>query len=539
MRPNPKSQWIEARFVFRVPHGDLAMECDGVMRLVPDAETREWRLWLLVTALKNVDGWGDVDNLDPVMTKANGADATHANGHSRANGDAHELSMAENGRKRIPVAIVGAGFSGLCMAGRLEALGVPYVMLDKVDEIGGNWTCRYPSVRIHTSKEYGQFPFETRVWGDETQYHLSPDDLERGYKEFAKIYDIKFQPSTMVHRAIWSDKTTTWTLQLERKGKKETLECEHLILALGGGGQIPVSPPLANRDKFKGVVLHTNNYTTSEKWRGLRGAVIGSANSAHDVCSDMLDAGASSVTMIQRGRTPVLPSDTYRVFTDRTYNKQIPIAVSDLLNFATPNSIGRQLALGGISAAAARGPERFDALELAGFRVERNMDLYACLYERYGGHYLDVGASRKVADGLIKVRAAPPGRGVVGFYDDGLVFEDGGRLPADVVVLATGFEVNMREQAAAIVGPEVADKMDDWWCVDGEGEIRGGWKYIGRELPQNDGLPLYFADDCVDPGLWMTGGNIGLSRYFSRFLGLQIKAQLEGVPFKAYNETRE
>ena len=41
----------------------------------------------------------------------------------------------------------------------------------------------------------------------------------------------------------------------------------------------------------------------------------------------------------------------------------------------------------------------------------------------------------------------------------------------------------------------------------------------------------------TDPGIWYTGGAIGQTRYFSRFLALQIKADVEGMPFQPYKKT--
>lgn len=43
----------------------------------------------------------------------------------------------------------------------------------------------------------------------------------------------------------------------------------------------------------------------------------------------------------------------------------------------------------------------FDALEAAGFKTERYGDLISALYERLGGHYMNVGASEKIAKGLV------------------------------------------------------------------------------------------------------------------------------------------
>jgi len=55
----------------------------------------------------------------------------------------------------------------------------------------------------------------------------------------------------------------------------------------------------------------------------------------------------------------------------------------------------------GLHFAASKQPERFDALEKAGFKTERYGNLTDCLYRRMGGHYMDVGASAKIAKGLV------------------------------------------------------------------------------------------------------------------------------------------
>jgi hypothetical protein len=54
-------------------------------------------------------------------------------------------------------------------------------------------------------------------------------------------------------------------------------------------------------------------------------------------------------------------------------------------------------------AQARKEPERFDALERVGFKTERYGSMTDTLYNRMGGHYMDVGASAKIAKGLVKV----------------------------------------------------------------------------------------------------------------------------------------
>jgi hypothetical protein len=58
---------------------------------------------------------------------------------------------------------------------------------------------------------------------------------------------------------------------------------------------------------------------------------------------------------------------------------------------------------------------------------------------------------------------------------------DGSTIEADLIVFCTGFNGNMRTRVARMVGPEIADQLDDYFCFDAEGEVRGNWKPIGRK----------------------------------------------------------
>lgn len=75
-----------------------------------------------------------------------------------------------------------------------------------------------------------------------------------------------------------------------------------------------------------------------------------------------------------------------------------------------------------------------------------------------------------IIDGRINVK-----RGVVKrFTPDGLEFEDGTELRADLVVFATGFEFDkFPEDVDAFLGPEVVGRLGPFWGLDEEGEMRG------------------------------------------------------------------
>ena len=461
VRPMPTLSWIEAKFSFRT-RGRPATTCSGIMRLIPD-ENHTWKLWTLVTMLDGLDGFPSVDVLEP-----------------KNDGDAAQIHtpVSEPDESLVQdCVVVGAGMSGLCIAGYLKALGIDAIILERNARVGQNWTDRYDSVSIHTSRAYGQLPFE-KIWGPEYPYHLSTSDLNEGYQKYVRMHDLNVWLSTELESASWDDRDKIWILHLNRLGGQSVVHTRSLVLAIGAGGQVPKMPELPNRELFKGKVMHTVDYKNADAWAGLKGVVIGSANSGHDVSSDMLNSKLASVTMVQRGRTPVLPVEYYHKIYDGLYNDDIPVAVSDSMSISTPTAITRLMAMRAISKFASAEPERFEALEKQGFRVERNMDLYHCLYERFGSHYLDVGVSKKIADGHIKVKSDAA---LVGYTETGLVFSDGSTLEADVVVFATGFECNMRLAAADIVGKEIGDILEDWWGVDSEGELRGAWKPIGRE----------------------------------------------------------
>lgn len=63
----------------------------------------------------------------------------------------------------------------------------------------------------------------------------------------------------------------------------------------------------------------------------------------------------------------------------------------------------------------------------------------------------------------------------------GLRLSDGTSIDADVIVWATGFTFNTREEVQEYFGESVAEQVEDYWGVDAEGEIRGAFKPCGRE----------------------------------------------------------
>lgn len=494
MRPGPGVSWVQAKYTFRTC-GRPMVNGKGIVRVVP-AEEGRWKIWLLISMLDEVPGLPSADVMAPRVSPGGRPmtpDGTTPRSSEETRRPAEQRPPTPTGSLHEDEAdydcvVVGGGPSGLCLAGHLQALNLRYAVLDRNSTIAGSWTSRYDSVHIHTSREYGQLPFG-KVWGPQDPYHLRMDQLVRGYEQYVKSNDINVMLSTEVERASFDSSNSTWTLRIRVQGNLIYMRTRHLVMALGAGGRIARYPDIAGRSLFKGEAMHSESYKTSKGWAGKRGVVIGSANTAHDICSDMLEAGLESVTMVQRGRTPVIPVQCWSAIYDPIYRPDVPVSVSDSMMIPLPTVLQRAMNMRAVRKYSDEHPELFDGLERAGFKVERYMDLYHCLYERFGGHYVDVGMSQRIIDGELKVKSDSP---VKAFTETGLVFEDGTTLDADVVIFATGFEGNMRTAAEELVGREVGEQLEDYWGVDSEGELRGAWKPIGRKSSSLlQALPLW------------------------------------------------
>jgi putative flavoprotein involved in K+ transport len=170
-----------------------------------------------------------------------------------------------------------------------------------------------------------------------------------------------------------------------------------------------------------------------------------------------------------------------------------------------------------------RDQEFYDRLEAAGFDHDWGDDgsgLFMKYLRRGSGYYIDVGAADMVANGDVALAHGQ----VDHLTEDAVVLEDGTKLPADLVVYATGYQ-SMNGWAAELISQEVADKVGKCWGLGSdttkdpgpwEGEQRNMWKPTQQEA------------------LWFHGGNLHQSRHYSLYLALQIKARQAGLATPVY-----
>ncbi|KAJ7502224.1 hypothetical protein B0H11DRAFT_1907342 [Mycena galericulata] len=136
--------------------------------------------------------------------------------------------------------------------------------------------------------------------------------------------------------------------------------------------------------------------------------------------------------------------------------------------------------------------------------------------DRSGGHVFDVGSWDLIINGRIKIKSDSL---IKESISDGVVFEKGSKVNADVIIFATGYS-DAVEHIRSICGDSVAKKCKTLWGLDSEGEIQGVWRDTGiKNL-------CYMAATYIQQNfpLSLAIGSLALDRFHSKHLALQIKA---------------
>lgn len=441
--------------------------------------------------------------------------------------EARDAEVEGMGTDRQPyVVVVGGGQGGIALGARLRQLDVPHVVLDRHARPGDQWRSRYKSLCLHDPVWYDHLPYLPfpKNWPV-----FSPKDKIGDWLEmYTRVMEINYWGSTTCRKATYDEAAGEWAVVVDRDGEQVTLRPKQLVMATGMSGK-PNIPSFPGEDRFRGDVHHSSQHPGPDAYVGKKAVVVGSNNSAHDICAALWEAGVESVTMVQRTSTHIVKSDTLMdiglgdLYSERAVAAGVTTGKADMIFASLPYRILHEFQIPAYRAMYERDKDFYDRLEKAGFRLDWGDDdsgLFMKYLRRGSGYYIDVGASDLVADGEIKLAHGQ----VASLTEDAVVLEDGTELPADLVVYATGYG-SMNGWVADLIDQETADKVGKVWGLGSdttkdpgpwEGEQRNMWKPTQQEA------------------LWMHGGNLHQSRHYSLYLALQLKARCEGIPTPVY-----
>jgi monooxygenase len=221
------------------------------------------------------------------------------------------MDAAAGHQEFIDVLIVGAGVSGIGAAYYLQRdhPGRRYLIVEARGASGGTWDLfRYPGVR--SDSDLHTFGYEFRPWRSEVAIADSASILAY-VRETAAEYGIdrNIRYHTTVISASWSSSDARWTVTVQDAvtGARSVILCNWLLCAAGYYRYDEgFTPRFAGRERFAGPVIHPQHWPEDLDYAGKRVVVIGSGATAVTVIPAMAPT-AAHVTMLQRTPSYVLP----------------------------------------------------------------------------------------------------------------------------------------------------------------------------------------------------------------------------------------
>ena len=314
--------------------------------------------------------------------------------------------------------VIGAGPAGLAAGTCLARAGVGVEILERGPDVGMAWRGHYDRLHLHTSRRRSGLPFHPMPKRFGT--FPSRDDVIGYLEGYAAKEGLRIRFGCEVVRVAAGDGDGSghggWRV-VARDGSGH--EAEHVIFATGTNAR-PRRPDWPGLEGFPGPVAHSSEYRNAAGFEGARVLVVGFGNSGADIALDLAEAGAK-VTVSVRGPVNILPLRVLGLPTSSLGLLQAWLGPGPADRLTAPlirALVGRPADYG--LRTPPKGPNR-QIVEDARIPM------------------IDVGVLGAIRDGRVAVRP-----GLERFEGAEAVFADGRRQAVDAVVLATGYDCDLR-----------------------------------------------------------------------------------------------
>ncbi|MDX2358636.1 NAD(P)/FAD-dependent oxidoreductase [Dietzia sp. PP-33] len=429
--------------------------------------------------------------------------------------------------ERLHAIVIGAGIAGMLASVELTRAGIPHVILEKNDDVGGSWwENRYPGAGVDTPSHLYSITSFPHNWST----HFGKRDEVQGYLEdFAEANDIRRHVRFRheVTRAEFDDAGQSWRVTVRRPdGESELLVAPILISAVGLLNR-PKVPNLPGIESFRGRMFHSAEWPSElddpDALRGKRVGIVGAGASAMQIGPAIADR-VGSLTIFQRSPQWIAPNDDYFATIDDDvhwlldhvpgYREWYRARLSWIFNDKVYPTLQVDPEWPEPSAsinAANHGHRRFYERYLRDQLGDRDDLIEASLpdYPPFGKRMLlDNGWYAM----LRKPHVTLVTNGVDAVTPTGLVDSDGVEHELDIIVMATGFHSVRILHPMDIVGRSGRSTKEIW----GEHDARA---YLGITVPD---FPNFFI---------MTGPNTGLGHggSFITILECQVRYIMDAL----------
>jgi len=346
--------------------------------------------------------------------------------------------------EHVDVVIVGAGISGISAAWHLQQRcpSKSFVVLERRENLGGTWDLfKYPGIR--SDSDMFTLGFRFKPWTDPKAIADGPSIisyLNETVGEHGLGKNIRYRHH--VQGVDWSDTDNRWTVRVEADGEQKDITCSFLFACSGYYNYDQgYSPEFPGADDFQGTIVHPQHWPEDLDYTGKRVVVIGSGATAVTLIPALANSGATHVTMLQRSPTYIAALPDVDPFAVRV-NKLLPAKPAYVVN--RWKSIAFQSAQYRI---ARRFPNfmRKQLMTMAQRRLPEGYDVQRHFSPRYNpwDERLCLATNGDLFRTIRKGRADVVTDTIDRFTETGIKLNSGQELPADIIVTATGLNMQL------------------------------------------------------------------------------------------------
>jgi monooxygenase len=348
-------------------------------------------------------------------------------------------------KNHVDVIIMGAGLSGIGAACHLQrnCPDKTYIVLEARKDMGGTWDLfRYPGIR--SDSDMYTLGYNFKPWTNPKVIADGPSILSY-IRETATEYKVedKIKYNTKVTEIHWSTKEALWTVNCFNTKTNESVvyTCNFLESCLGYYKyEKGYTPDFNGIDKYKGTIIHPQLWPEKLDYTNKEVIVIGSGATAITLVPAMTDK-AKHVTMLQRSPTYVVSVPNQSLF-PKKMNELLPAELMYTINRTA--HVGISMLQYSLSRAQPEMMRKF-FIKSPTKELSKGYDVATHFTPKYNpwDERLCVVPEADLFKAINKGKASVVTGQIDTFTKEGILLQNGEELKADIIITATGLELQM------------------------------------------------------------------------------------------------
>jgi cation diffusion facilitator CzcD-associated flavoprotein CzcO len=356
------------------------------------------------------------------------------------------------------VAIIGAGFGGLCMAIRLLGEGIrDFVILEKAQDVGGTWRENtYPGAACDVQSHFYSYSFDGKP--DWSARYAGWQEIQDYIREVTERHGLRplIRFGRTVNSLRFDAGRARWTVGT---AEGEAVVARHVVMA-SGPLHVPAIPDIPGLASFRGKVMHSAQWDHGYDFAGKRVASIGTGGSAIQY-APAIAPDVGQLHVFQRSAAWVIPRDT-RSYTEQDKQRFARFPWLRRLHRSALYWLNESRLLGMLNPAIMR---RAEAMALSHMRrAIADPELQRKLTPDYRFGCKRVLISNDWYPMFNRPNVDLVTEGIREIRPDGIVTADGVERKLDCIVLGTGFVTDPRVylRNTPITGLPGHTLQEDW-----------------------------------------------------------------------------